>query len=242
MNFYNDCDEFCVKWMRNLIAVGHIPPGPVDGRSIAELSGCDIAGYRQCHFFVGIGGWPYALKLAGWPQDREVWTGSCPCQPFSSAGKRQGIADQRNLWPELLRLISKRRPATIFGEQVASKAGRHWFAGIRADLEALGYAVGAADLPAACVGAPHMRQRLFWVADAERDGGRADLPRRRSKGRIADFWSNSDRLVCLDWKTRRIEPGTFSLVDGLSARLGRLRGFGNAIVPHAAAQFVRAFV
>ena len=129
--------------------------------------------FRQCHLFAGIGGWPYALALAGWPAWREAWTASCPCQPLSSAGQRRGHADERHLWPAFYRLVAECRPATIFGEQVASKDGREWLAGIRADLESLGYAVGAADLPAASVGAPHIRQRFFWLADAASERGRA---------------------------------------------------------------------
>ena len=56
----------------------------------------DIAGYTQCHFFAGIGIWSYALRLAGWPDDRQVWTGSCPCQPFSAAGKGEAFNDERH--------------------------------------------------------------------------------------------------------------------------------------------------
>src|SRR5690606_329182 len=70
------------------------------------------------------------------------WTGSCPCQPFSSAGKRQGERDKRHLWPEFYRLIAECNPPVVFGEQVASPLGRKWLTGVRADLEALGYAVG----------------------------------------------------------------------------------------------------
>jgi DNA (cytosine-5)-methyltransferase 1 len=124
-------------------------------------------GGRRTHFFCGIGGWELALNMAGWPADRPVWTGSCPCQPFSSAGKRRGTDDERHLWPAFFSLIAEHRPATVFGEQVAGRAGLEWLARVRADLEGIGYAVGAADLCAACVGAPHIRQRLFWVADAQ---------------------------------------------------------------------------
>lgn len=126
---------------------------------------------RRVHFFAGIGGWAEALRLAGWPDDREVWTGSCPCQPFSNAGKRRGTEDERHVWPEFRRLIAECKPPTIFGEQVASKDGRNWLASVRNDLENLGYAVGAADLCAAGVGAPHIRQRLYWVANSN-SGGR----------------------------------------------------------------------
>jgi DNA (cytosine-5)-methyltransferase 1 len=172
--YYNEIDPYAAQWLRNLIAKGHIAPGDVDERSIVDVRGDDLRGYRQCHFFAGIGGWSYALRLAGWPDDRQVWTGSCPCQPLSSAGQRKGHADRRHLWPAFHVLISEHRPAMVFGEQVASKDGREWLAGVRADLEALGYACGAADLCAAGVSAPHIRQRIFWVADSGRQRRQQD--------------------------------------------------------------------
>jgi DNA (cytosine-5)-methyltransferase 1 len=155
----NEIDSYCADWLRNLF-----PGITVDERSIVDLGPADVTSDRA-HFFAGIGGWEYALQLAGWPADREVWTGSCPCQPLSGAGRRKGHADERHLWPAFYRLIAECRPATVFGEQVASDLGREWLAGVRADLEGLGYAVGCADLCAAGAGAPHIRQRLFWVAD-----------------------------------------------------------------------------
>lgn len=161
---YNDTDKFVCEWLRNLVDAGHLPAGEVVETPIQELDPADIP--DTFHTFAGIGGWPLALRMAGWPDDRPVWTGSCPCQPFSSAGKRKGTDDERHLWPAFRDLIAECRPPVVFGEQVASKAGREWLAGVRADLEALGYAVGAADLCAAGVGAPHIRQRLYWVADA----------------------------------------------------------------------------
>ena len=164
-SYYNEIEPYAAEWLRNLIAEGLIAPGDVDERSIDEVAPDELEGYAQCHFFAGIGGWSYALRLAGWPDERPVWTGSVPCQPLSSAGQRRGHADRRHLWPAFFRLIAERRPATVFGEQVASKLGREWLAGVRADLEHVGYACGAADLPAASVGAPHIRQRLWWVAD-----------------------------------------------------------------------------
>src|SRR5690554_3303002 len=168
--YYNENDPKAAAWLRELIGAGLIAPGDVDERSIEDVRPGDLAGYAQCHFFAGIGGWSYALRLAGWPDDRPVWTGSCPCQPFSAAGKRKGTADERHLWPEFHRLIADGNPPVVFGEQVASKDGRLWLAGVRADLEALGYGVGAADLCAAGAGAPHIRQRLWWVGNAEHDG------------------------------------------------------------------------
>ena len=173
--FYNENDPYAAQWLRNLMAAGLITKGTVDERSIKEIRPNDVAGVRA-HFFAGIAGWDYALKLAGWPDSRPVWTGSCPCQPFSQAGRRRGTSDERHLWPDFLRLIAERRPPAIFGEQVASADGRAWLAAVRADLEALGYEVGAADLCAAGLGAPHIRQRLWWVAH---------LPGERSKERPA---------------------------------------------------------
>ena len=161
--YYNEIDSFAADWLRSLIAAGLIMDGEVDDRDIRDVEGSDLVGFDRCHFFAGIGGWDYALQLAGW--DGPVWTGSCPCQPFSSAGKGKGADDERHLWPEFARLIRECKPATVFGEQVASKAGREWFDGVSTDLEDMGYAAAAADLCAAGVNAPHVRQRLFWVAE-----------------------------------------------------------------------------
>jgi DNA (cytosine-5)-methyltransferase 1 len=180
VNYYNEFDPLAADWLRYLMVEGLIPWGEVDERSIVDVQPEDLKGYTQCHFFAGIGGWPYALQLAGWG-DRPVWTGSCPCQPFSAAGKQKGKKDERHLWPEFFRLIAECRPPTIFGEQVASKLGREWLAGVFADLESVGYAAAGADLCAAGVGAPHIRQRLWWVADTgcrgdERISALADAP------------------------------------------------------------------
>lgn len=118
--YYNDSNPGAAAWLRELIAEGHIAPGDVDERSIADVQAKDLDGYTQVHLFAGIGGWSFALRLAGWPDDRAVWTGSCPCQPFSAAGKRGGTADARHLWPEMFRLVRECRPPVVFGEQVAS--------------------------------------------------------------------------------------------------------------------------
>lgn len=163
--YYNEFDPYAAAWLRNLIAAGHIAPGDVDERSIEDVTPDDLRGYTQCHFFAGIGVWSLALRRAGWADDRPVWTGSCPCQPFSAAGKGAGFADERHLWPAFHWLISQRRPAVVFGEQVASKDGLGWLDLVQADLEGTGYASGAVDLCAAGVGAPHIRQRLWWVAE-----------------------------------------------------------------------------
>ena len=163
--YYNEFDPQKAAWLRELIRQNLITPGDVDERSIKDVPWDDLKTYKQCHFFAGIGVWSYALRQAGWPDDREVWTGSCPCQPFSAAGKREGVDDDRHLWPYFNLLISECAPGVVFGEQVASKDGLAWLDTVLDDLEEKGYAVGAGDFCAAGVGAPHIRQRLYFVAE-----------------------------------------------------------------------------
>lgn len=167
--YYNEWEWYPAQWIRNLAAAGHVADGTVDERSIRDVRATDLVGRAQCHFFAGLGGWSYALRLAGWGDDRAVWTASCPCQPFSTAGKQCGFADDRHLWPVLFELVRECRPAILFGEQVAGPAGRAWLDAVSADLESAGYAVGSANLCAAGVGAPHIRQRLYFVALADAD-------------------------------------------------------------------------
>jgi len=321
--YYNEFDPKAAAWLRELIKAGHIAPGDVDERSIVDIRPADLVGYTQCHFFAGIGVWSYALRRAEWSDDRPVWTGSCPCQPFSAAGKGDGFADERHLWPHFHWLIQNCRPAVLFGEQVASKDGLGWLDLVQADLEGSGYASGAVDTCAAGFGAPHIRQRLYWVAhtdnsgsqrrrgvsersaerivgasgvagelaDAEMWGQSGGVRERRSSewterkvgghratGRLADndndndgriappitelqnkerhteprssngrpgptngHWSDADWLFCRDGKWRPVEPGTFPLAHGSAARVGRLRGYGNAINAEQAQAFIEAY-
>ena len=333
MDYYNEFEPYAARWLENLQGANEIPQGRVDQRSILDVKAVDLAEYRRLHFFAGIGGWALALKMAGWPEGVPVWTGSCPCQPFSICGKKKGEEDERHLWPAFRDLIGERRPAVVFGEQVASPDGREWLSGVRSDLERLGYRFGAADLCAAGVSAPHIRQRLYWVADTsyahwgsgvsreeagtrafgvgrvgpsggrpnggvadsdqdgrELSGQRNDGDRNHASGNIVDGCRAPRRLVdtveprleghsgdgdgrgesrrvdpeahgsaaeargssgpwgrfilipCADGKTRRLEPGIAPLADGVPARVGKLRAYGNAIVPQVAARFIQAYI
>jgi DNA (cytosine-5)-methyltransferase 1 len=190
--YYNEIDPYAAQWLRNLIAAGHIAAGEVDERSIEDVRPDDLRGFTQCHFFAGIGVWSYALRLAGWPDDRPVWTGSCPCQPFSAAGKGLGFADERHLWPAWHWLIQERAPATLFGEQVASKDVDPWIDLVFDDLEALGYACGATPFPSAGVGAPHIRDRTYFVADADHARSQG---RQRVRERAAERSARASGLV-----------------------------------------------
>jgi len=242
--YYNEIEPYPVEWLGNLIVAGEIAPGTIDTRSIADVKGDDLVDYRQVHLFAGIGGWSLALRLAGWPDDRPVWTGSCPCQPYSAAGKGQGDDDPRNLWPHMARLIRECRPPIVFGEQVEAAVRHGWLDGVFRDLEAEGYACGAVVLGAHSVGAPHIRQRLFWVADAERERawtgksgqqGHAGIGRDRSAidgatGGVADASSSSQRERP-DEPRRDSQNGQF--VAGAGARGDRgndgpTGGVGNA--------------
>ena len=332
MNYYNEWDKGAAAWLRELINQKLIPFGYVDERSITEVTPSDLEGFTQCHFFAGIGGWSLALQLAGVPSSTRLWTGSPPCQPFSVAGQSLGFDDPRHLAPTLLRLIRECKPPVIFGEQVAAAIGKNWLDFVFLNLEDKGYTCGSAVLPAASVGAPHKRDRLFFGAVGNSFGERHDgfnallreEERQRREGSISEatragetcrmadtndkrqerkradhnaqrreeqnvrpsglrngtgteaesanphhsFWSDADWLGCRDGKFRPVEAWSQSLVDGLSggvgcssdpsmrkaleeigfplgknipARVARLRGYGNAIVPQCAAEFIIAF-
>ena len=99
-----------------------------------------------------------------------IITAGYPCQPFSLAGKRLGENDHRHLWPHIRRIVLAVKPVWVFCENVAAHL-THGFPEVRADLEAIGYRVEAGIFSAAEVGAPHLRERLFFLgqlSDAER--------------------------------------------------------------------------
>lgn len=173
--YFNDVDVHSVVWLKELVDNRCFNVCPeecvIDGRSVLDIEANDVRGYEQCHFFAGIGGWRRAFDLANVDvrdlcnrYGGAIWTASLPCQPFSVAGARKCADDERHLWPIFRELVAECRPAIIFGEQVASKDGKDWLSGIRNDLEEMGYVVGAADLCAASVNAPHIRQRIYWGA------------------------------------------------------------------------------
>lgn len=260
--YYNEWDKPTAAWLRELIKAGAIADGIVDDRSINEVDISDLKGFSQHHFFAGIGVWSYALRRAGWADDRPVVTGSPPCQPFSSAGKRKGFEDERHLWPVFFNLVRQLGTPNFFGEQVASKDALAWLDPVQSDMEGAGYAFGALDLCGAGFGAPHIRQRLFMcgtrhMADAGSEGleryrkpGNVEVSERRkraqryagSPGRTNGFWANPDWLGCRDGKWRPVEPGTFPLAHGAPARVGRLRGYGNAVIAEVAVEFIKAYL
>lgn len=244
MILYNDNDPFCCEMLKALVAAGAIPHGDVLCKSITEIQPDELKPYHSCHFFAGFGGWPLALRLAGWPDDEPIDTGSCPCQPLSGAGDGLGELDDRHLWPQWHRLIKERAPATIVGEQVASEDGLEWLDGISLDLEELGHAVIACDLPAASVGYPHKRQRIFWFADSDSDGRKGFRLRAKPAG-IARQGGAYSKMALLAHDPFRPGPGWPQpllrvLDDGVPGAVELLRGYGNAIVPEVGALFIQA--
>ena len=134
----------------------------------------------------------------------------------------------------MFRLIRECRPPTVFGEQVSGALGYRWLAGVFADLESEGYRVGSADLPAACVGAPHIRQRLFWVADTERRRKPGALERTRrekdslrnaggdDQSELTNLGRLSIAVQMTGWPTPQSRDGANSR-GGLESRTGGRR-------------------
>jgi DNA (cytosine-5)-methyltransferase 1 len=191
--WYNEHDPFKAEVLREAIKAGAIADGVVDERSIVDVRPDELLGYTQCHFFGGGGFWSLALRLSGWPDDKPVWTGSCPCPSFSVAGKGSGFADPRHLWPEWYRLIRECRPGTVFGEQADGAIGHGWLDLVFGGMEAAKYAIAATVLGAHSAGAPHIRQRLYFVAK------RANTAEERLS------WRNSRTSIALSPPERNAE-------------------------------------
>lgn len=222
--YYNEFDPYAAQWLRNLISQNLIAPGDVDERSIVDVKPEELTGYRQCHFFAGIGGWSLAARLAGWADDRELWTGSCPCQPFSEVGRRQGFGDERHLWPAWFALISELQPAVVFGEQVPEAIGLGWLDQVSADFEGADYSIGAAVLSACVVEAWQERERLWFMACSN------------SKPLV---WAAESRMERHPWPA---EPAVARVAHGVPYHREQVRAYGNAIVPQVAAEIIGAYM
>ena len=241
---YTDINPVAIDWITYLVKEQLLP----DGDAIcADIIGFDydyLDYYPQCHFFAGIGGWAKAMALAGVPTDWRVWTGSCPCQPFSNASPTQlGTADERHLWPHFKGAIEYGKPATVFGEQVASELGRSWYSTVRTELEVLGYETGAADLSAAGIGIPHSRPRIYFVAYAN-GAGLEGLEQGWTCPTRSTQPERTETYRSLLSSREQFDPSTLPLLpyDGVSRRVAIdvLEGFGNSIVPELAATFIES--
>jgi DNA (cytosine-5)-methyltransferase 1 len=249
--YYNENNVTAANVLRGLIKDGVIADGYVDDRSIKDVEPHDLSGFTQCHFFAGAGVWSVAARLAGWPDDQGIWSGSCPCQPFSKAGKGKGSADERHLWPDFFRLINACRPSRIVGEQVAGKAGYGWFDGVRSDLARENYTSRAVDIPALTVDSPIIRQRLYWVAlagpksrgDHGQNGSNRVLQQSvEPTEQESPYYEDAEWVTCHDGKARRAKPGIRMLVNGMAGRADMWRIAGNSINPLLAAEVIRAMM
>jgi len=182
----------------------------------------------------------------------DVVVGGYPCQPYSAAGRRKGFDDDRDLWPEMHRIINELRPTWVIGENVAGHVSLGLDRTI-ADLERSGYSSRAFVIPASAVGAPHRRDRVWIVANTSSP---------RSKARIPETgqWKKRDTEVSDDrgGGARWLEPDATESGGGAEPRLGgvadglpdwshepcidrltrdhrnranRLHALGNAVVP-----------
>ena len=167
----------------------------------------------------------------------DVITGGFPCQPHSVAGKRKGAADDRNLWPEYLRIITELRPTWVVGENVPGIITTYLDT-VLSDLEGAGYEVSTFNLPAVAFDAKHRRERIFVVAYADKE--RLQKPQHEPGKEWADRTSKRPRASSKGrWPT---EPDVGRVAHGVSNRVDRLRGLGNAVVPQVAEFIGRAIV
>jgi DNA (cytosine-5)-methyltransferase 1 len=237
--YYNEIDPYCVGVLRVFMENGEIPHGHIDTRSIEDVVPSDLEGFDECHFFAGIGVWAYALKRVkereNFRDGESIWTGSAPCQPFSKAGARNGFDDERHLWPSFHHLIRARKPTVIFGEQVKDD---DWIDLVHSDVGSMGYAFGSVSLPAAGFGAPHVRDRAYWVADAEwREQSWQESCRRETRR-----MGREQQPVSWDktWKDALAEFRV--LDDGISRNVAATDAIRNALVAPVAIAFIEAFL
>jgi DNA (cytosine-5)-methyltransferase 1 len=241
--YYNEFDKNAVQWLRELIKDGQIAPGDVDERSICDVRPDELIGYEQVHLFAGVATWSYALRQAGWPDTRSIWSASLPCQPFSSAGSQRGLEDDRHLWPVVYNLIKECRPSIIVGEQSASPKALEWWDAVANDLEAADYATAAVDMAGGCVGAYHQRNRLWWVATSsvgnangqqpansitgsgdDRNGSTRRLGTTEDRSSRPAIWENTHWLQCKDGKYRAADQDIYPLSGVVGMARGRIRG------------------
>lgn len=164
----------------------------------------------------------YDFNGTEWAGKVDVLTGGFPCQPFSAAGKRKGTADDRHLWPEMLRVIGEIKPRWIIGENVLGFA--NWSDGmvfdqVHSDLENQGYEVQSFVLPACSVGAPHRRDRVWIVAKDTMRSRRIhgeSKQERSENGEFRDFSTRNTDRICGE-KMARIASNTVQF--GLSQAL-----------------------
>jgi DNA (cytosine-5)-methyltransferase 1 len=177
-------------------------------------------------------------------------SGGFPCQPFSVAGQRKGKNDDRYLWPEMLRVVEELQPSWVVGENVTGIVTMA-LDQVLSDLENINYAGQAIIIPAASVGAIHLRERVFIFAHSNEmeckktvlDNSSKIIQRSKNKGKRSPnrFGIALDNSIDITTETsetiqRNIESYVLRIDDGVSSELdeNRLGCLGNAVVPQQA--------
>jgi len=162
----------------------------------------------------------------------DVVTGGFPCQPFSVAGKQKGTSDDRHLWPEMFRIIKALQPRIVVGENVRGIVNIQdgmVFETVCTDLEDEGYEVQAFNIPAAGVGAPHRRERIWFVAtlgDPKHDGSFTSEIRRRNEKTYGGTEKRQNSSFEFEGTSGREDNGNLSINvantndEGLRTRIG----------------------
>lgn len=171
----------------------------------------------------------------------DLLCGGFPCQPFSVAGQRRGVRDHRWLWPEFARLLRVVRPQYALIENVPGLLGFGGMSEILRDLAGLRYDAEWSIIPAAAVGAPHLRGRVFIIAypnsvgTYERPNSRPLSDDFRAVFPWRDKTGEKDPKSYLEhspwWDT---EPELDRVADGVPLRMDRLKSLGNSVVPQVA--------
>ena len=149
----------------------------------------------------------------------DIITGGFPCQPFSVAGKQKGTDDDRHLWPEMFRIIKVFQPKFVIGENVPGIINIQdgvVFETVCTDLEDEGYEVQPFNIPAAAVGAPHQRKRIWFIAvksdvgNSEHNGSFTDKIGRRNEEINGGTQERQNRSVEFKGTSRSEDNGNVS--------------------------------
>lgn len=180
----------------------------------------------------------------------DIISGGFPCQPYSIAGKRKGKEDDRDLWPEMFRIIEELRPNWVVGENVANFVNMELDRTL-SDLESIGYKGRSFIIPAASIGATHKRDRTFVIANSNSKHAHAlKVETKHSEENCRKKQTEWEQFFYINHGSNEIEfrqeDKSFlcRMDDGVPERLDghRLRGLGNAVVPQQIYPIFKAIV
>lgn len=175
----------------------------------------------------------------------DIVTGGFPCQPHSDAGKRRGDADERNLWPETLGIIRDVGPRWVLLENVPGILVYGYGGTVVGQLSEIGYDCIWDCIPAAFVGAPHLRRRWWVLAHSQQGGsvsskwtirnGSLEKEKGQFHSRVKQLRSGNEARSISWWLS---EPNVSRVDDGVPARVDRIATLGNGIVPAVVSKFL----